>query len=184
MTVEPTRRFLRDVRGIGSAQIRRRLDQAIQQLIEADNITEVAGVSRLRAEGQHYRIRIGDLPSGHHNGRRDSRAAPFPAPGRNLPLLSVSADARGGVLQSAGCSLSAPNRRPATGRCATTVLVVNHPLLAPVWHHCRISSVEHVLPAPVPPHGGWSCGSRRQGRILSKAYGPFANCCPGPAGKT
>jgi mRNA interferase RelE/StbE len=64
MTVEPTRRFLRDVRGIGSAQIRRRLDQAIQELIEADNITEVAGVSRLRAEGQHYRIRIGDYRLG------------------------------------------------------------------------------------------------------------------------
>ena len=31
----------------------------IQELIEAANITEVSGVRRLRAEGQHYRIRIG-----------------------------------------------------------------------------------------------------------------------------
>ena len=59
MIVEATRRFSRDVRGIGSAQMRRRLDQVIQELIEADNITEVSGVRRLRAEGEHYRIRIG-----------------------------------------------------------------------------------------------------------------------------
>lgn len=59
MIVEASRRFRRDVRGIGSAQIRRRLDQVIQELIEADNNTQVPGVSRLRAEGQHYRIRIG-----------------------------------------------------------------------------------------------------------------------------
>ena len=59
MIVEPTRRFRRDVRGIGSAQIRLRLDRVIQELIDADNITEVAGISRLSAEGQHYRVRIG-----------------------------------------------------------------------------------------------------------------------------
>ncbi len=59
MIVEPTRRFDRDVRGIGAAQIRRRLDQVIQELIEAGNITEVTGVRRLSAEGRHYRIRIG-----------------------------------------------------------------------------------------------------------------------------
>ena len=59
MIVEATRRFRRDVRGIGSAQMRRRLDQVIQEIIEADNITEVSGVRRLRAEGEHYRIRIG-----------------------------------------------------------------------------------------------------------------------------
>ena len=59
MIVEATRRFSRDARGIGSAQMRRRLDQVIQELIEADNITEVSGVRRLRAEGEHYRIRIG-----------------------------------------------------------------------------------------------------------------------------
>ena len=64
MKVEATRRFRRDVRGIGSAQIRRRLDQVIQELIEADNITEVPGISRLRAEGHHYRVRIGDYRLG------------------------------------------------------------------------------------------------------------------------
>ena len=44
--------------------MRRRLDTIIQELIEADNITEITGVSRLRAEGQHYRIRIGDYRLG------------------------------------------------------------------------------------------------------------------------
>ena len=64
MIVEATRRFRRDIRGIGSAQLRRRLDQVIQELIEADNITEVTGVRRLRAEGLHYRIRIGSYRLG------------------------------------------------------------------------------------------------------------------------
>ena len=59
MIVEPTRRFRQDARQIGSPQLRRRLAQVIQELAEADHITEVSGVSRLRAEGQHYRIRIG-----------------------------------------------------------------------------------------------------------------------------
>ena len=59
MNVEPTRLFRRDVRQLGSAQMRRRLDRVIQELIEADNITDVNGVRLLTAEGQHYRIRIG-----------------------------------------------------------------------------------------------------------------------------
>ena len=59
MTVEPSRQFSRDVRGLGSAQIRRRLDRVIQELAEAVSITEVSGVRRIQAERQHYRIRIG-----------------------------------------------------------------------------------------------------------------------------
>ena len=64
MNVEPTRLFRRDVRQLGSAQIRRRLDRVIQELIEADNITNVAGVERMTAPGLHYRIRIGDYRLG------------------------------------------------------------------------------------------------------------------------
>ena len=64
MTVEPSRQFSRDVRRLGSSQIRRRLDRAIQELIEAADITEVSGVRRLQAEGQHYRVRIGDYRLG------------------------------------------------------------------------------------------------------------------------
>ena len=60
MTVEPSRQFSRDVRRLGSTQIRRRLDRTIQELIEVADITEVSGVRRLLDEGQHYRIRIGD----------------------------------------------------------------------------------------------------------------------------
>ena len=59
MNVEPTRLFWRDVRQLGSAQIRRRLDRVIQELIEADNITDVNGIRRMTASGGHYRIRIG-----------------------------------------------------------------------------------------------------------------------------
>ena len=64
MNVEPSRRFSRDVRSLGSVQIRRRLDRVIQELIEAASITEVSGVRRIRGEGQHYRIRIGDYRLG------------------------------------------------------------------------------------------------------------------------
>ena len=64
MDVEPSRLFRRDARQLGSAQIRRRLDRVIQELIEATDITEVNVVRRLRAEGQHYRIRIGDYRLG------------------------------------------------------------------------------------------------------------------------
>lgn len=59
MQVEPTRLFQRDVRLLGSAQIRSRLNQVIRELMEADNIAEVAGIERMTALGFHYRIRIG-----------------------------------------------------------------------------------------------------------------------------
>ena len=64
MTVEPSRQFSRDVRSLGTAQIRRRLDRVIQELLQAASIIEVNCVRRLRAEGQHYRIRIGDYRLG------------------------------------------------------------------------------------------------------------------------
>ena len=64
MIVEPSRQFIRDVRRLGSGQIRQRLNRTIQELIETADITAVNGVRRLRAEGQHYRIRIGDYRLG------------------------------------------------------------------------------------------------------------------------
>ena len=64
MNVEPSRQFSRDVRRLGSVQIQRRLDQAIQELIEAADSIEVSGVRRLQAEGKHYRVRIGDYRLG------------------------------------------------------------------------------------------------------------------------
>ena len=60
MNVEPTRLFRRDVRQLGSAQVRRQLDQVIRELTEAANIEEVSGVSRMTARGRHFRIRIGN----------------------------------------------------------------------------------------------------------------------------
>ena len=59
MNVEHSARFSRDLRQIPSAQLRRRLALKIEELEEASNIIEVSGVKRLRAEGRHYRIRIG-----------------------------------------------------------------------------------------------------------------------------
>lgn len=39
-------------------------NQVIQKLTEADNITEVVGVQRMTAPGQHYRIRVGSYRLG------------------------------------------------------------------------------------------------------------------------
>ena len=64
MQVEPTRLFRQDMRRLGSAELRGRVDQVIQELIAADNITEVTGVIRMRARGEHYRIRIGEYRLG------------------------------------------------------------------------------------------------------------------------
>ena len=47
------------MRQLGSAQLWCRLEQVIQELQAADNITEVSGVSRMTAPGEHYRIRVG-----------------------------------------------------------------------------------------------------------------------------
>lgn len=64
MIVEPSRQFSRDVRRLGPGQIRHRLDRTIQELIDSADISAVSGVRRLRAEGQHYRIRVGDYRLG------------------------------------------------------------------------------------------------------------------------
>ena len=64
MNVEPTRLFRRDVRQLGSAQVRRQLAQVIQELTEAANIEEVNGVSRMTARGGRYRIRLGNYRLG------------------------------------------------------------------------------------------------------------------------
>ena len=64
MNVEYSAGFSRDLRQIRSAQLRRRLARKIEELEAASNIIEVSGVTRLRAEGRHYRIRIGDYRLG------------------------------------------------------------------------------------------------------------------------
>jgi mRNA interferase RelE/StbE len=64
MNVEHSAGFSRNLRQIPSAQLRRRLALKIEELEEASNIIEVSGVKRLRAEGRHYRVRIGDYRLG------------------------------------------------------------------------------------------------------------------------
>ena len=60
MEVEYSSRFLRDVRRVSNATLRRRLTQTIGELESASNIADVLGVARLHSGGgRHYRIRIG-----------------------------------------------------------------------------------------------------------------------------
>ena len=64
MKVEPTRLFRRDVRNIGSADLRHRVEQIIEELIAASSITEVRNGRRMTARGEHYRFRIGQYRLG------------------------------------------------------------------------------------------------------------------------
>lgn len=64
MQVEQTRLFRRDIRRIGSAQLRHQVDLRIQELAAAPTIRDVGGVRRMVGGGEHYRIRIGDYRLG------------------------------------------------------------------------------------------------------------------------
>ncbi len=114
MTVEPSRQFSRDVRRLGSSQIRRRLDWTIQELIEAADITEVSGVRQLLAEGQNYRIRIGDYRLGITMDGETAVLRRFLPRGEIYRYFSVRAGKPGGVCWSGRSRLSAASWRSGT----------------------------------------------------------------------
>ena len=65
MNVERTPAFNRDLRRLRSAATLRQLEQVISELTAASNLMELANViRRLRAQGRHYRIRVGDYRLG------------------------------------------------------------------------------------------------------------------------
>ena len=64
MEIRYSRDFIRDLRRVRDASIRRRVDRAVDDLEAASTVAEVAGVRRIVSEGRRYRIRIGDYRLG------------------------------------------------------------------------------------------------------------------------
>ena len=64
MEISYDARFNRDMRQIRNATMTCRVEQVIKELKAGSNITEIRGVRKLRAEGRHYRIRIGNYRLG------------------------------------------------------------------------------------------------------------------------
>ena len=56
--------FDRDLRRLRNSNLARSIEQIISELKAASSLTEVRGVRRLRGEGRHYRIRIGEYRLG------------------------------------------------------------------------------------------------------------------------
>ena len=64
MQVEFTPRFSRDLRQVRSTEVRRQVIEKIEEMEAANNLFDVAGVSRLTGAGRFYRIRIGNYRMG------------------------------------------------------------------------------------------------------------------------
>ena len=64
MQVEFTPRFSRDMRQVRSTVVRHQVIEKIRELEAANNLFDVAGVSRLTSAGRFYRIRIGNYRMG------------------------------------------------------------------------------------------------------------------------
>lgn len=58
MRLEYRASFLRDLRRVRDAEIRRRVSEAIAELEAAPSLSAGAGVERLTAPGHYYRLRI------------------------------------------------------------------------------------------------------------------------------
>lgn len=64
MNLDPSPGFIRDLRRIRDRDLQRRITRKIQELEEADSITEVSGIRAMRGWENHYRVRIGDYRMG------------------------------------------------------------------------------------------------------------------------
>ena len=64
MEIRYSRAFIRDLRRVRDASIRRRVDRALDDLEAASTIAEVAGAVRIASATRLYRIRIGDYRLG------------------------------------------------------------------------------------------------------------------------
>ena len=59
MKVEFSNGFERDIGRIRNQSIRERIEKAIEQIERIDNFTEASNIKKLRAGGNHFRIRVG-----------------------------------------------------------------------------------------------------------------------------
>lgn len=59
MKVEFSNGFARDIGRIRNQSIRERIEKAIEQIERIDNFTAANNIKKLRAGGNHFRIRVG-----------------------------------------------------------------------------------------------------------------------------
>ena len=65
METETRPSFIRDLKRVRSASVRRRVERTIESIEAAANLAAIPGISRITATGEpHYRIRIGDYRLG------------------------------------------------------------------------------------------------------------------------
>ena len=65
MNIEFKKSFARDLKKkTKDANLRLRIQEIIQQVEDADRIAEIKNLKKLRAEGNYYRIRLGDYRIG------------------------------------------------------------------------------------------------------------------------
>lgn len=64
MEVEYTPAFSRDLKRERNAELRRRVQQVIDELKAAPTVAAVRGAVRVTAPGRYYRIRVGDFRLG------------------------------------------------------------------------------------------------------------------------
>ena len=64
MEVRYRAQFNRDLRRLRNPSLAHSIEQIISELKAASSLTDVRGVRRLRGEGRHYRIRIGEYRLG------------------------------------------------------------------------------------------------------------------------
>lgn len=64
MKVQFEESFSRDLRRIEDRDVLRRIRQAIETVEHASNLLEIPHLTRLRSQGRHYRIRVGDYRLG------------------------------------------------------------------------------------------------------------------------
>ncbi|HEY9628878.1 MAG TPA: type II toxin-antitoxin system RelE/ParE family toxin [Coleofasciculaceae cyanobacterium] len=64
MKVEFRKSFEKDLRKLRDASLLQRIKAAIEEVESAESLETVSNLSKLKAEGNHYRIKIGDYRIG------------------------------------------------------------------------------------------------------------------------
>ena len=64
MNVEFRKSFEKDLRKIKDVELLRRIQVAIEEVETIDSLTYLTNVKKLKAEGDYYRIRVGDYRIG------------------------------------------------------------------------------------------------------------------------
>lgn len=64
MKVEYKSSFARDLRELNDAAVLAKIQQSIEVVKQANNLSEVPGVKKLQGQGSYYRLRVGEYRVG------------------------------------------------------------------------------------------------------------------------